>query len=125
MVVPSQMPYGAMKAGSIYFTRTLATELGRHNINVNCVCPGAVYSGMSEGWMQRGIDKNPEAKGMTPRQYYEKYVQPDIPKNSPHLPLRRELTAEDIGDSVVFLSSERSRNITGQSLTVDCGFVTY
>ena len=32
LTVPSQMPYGAMKAGSIYFTRTLAVELGKHNI---------------------------------------------------------------------------------------------
>lgn len=124
LTVPSQMPYGAFKAGSIYFTRTLATELGKHNINVNCVCPGGVYSGMSERGLQRAIDNNPEAKGMTPRQYYEKFVQPNIPKNA-HTPLKRELTAEDIGHSVVFLASEKARNITGQSLTVDCGMVTY
>ena len=124
VTVPSQMPYGAHKAGSIYFTRTLAVELGQYNINVNCVCPGGIYSGMTERFLERAIDANPEAKGMTPRQYYEKFVQPNIAKNA-RTPLKRELLAEDIGYAVVFFASEESRNITGQSLTVDCGMVTY
>ena len=124
MTVPSQMPYGAMKAGSIYFTRTLAVELGKHNINVNCVCPGGIYSGMSERFMQKAIDANPDNKGMTPRQFYEKHVQPKAAERSPG-PIKRELVAEDIGHAVVFFASEEARNITGQSLTVDCGMVTY
>jgi NAD(P)-dependent dehydrogenase (short-subunit alcohol dehydrogenase family) len=124
VTVPSQMPYGAFKAGSIYFTRTLAVELGQHNINVNCVCPGGIYSGMMERGLQRAIDNDPDAKGMTPREYYEKNIQPNIPKNA-RTPLKRELTAEDVGYAVVFFASEEARNITGQSLTVDCGMVTY
>ncbi|MEE9399118.1 MAG: SDR family NAD(P)-dependent oxidoreductase [Dehalococcoidales bacterium] len=124
LTIPTQMPYGAVKAGSIYFTRTLAVELGNHNINVNCVCPGGVYSGMNEPFLQRAIDKNPEAKGMTPREYYEKFIQPNIPEKA-RTPLKRELLPEDIGHAVVFFASEEARNITGQSLTVDCGMVTY
>ena len=124
MAIPSQMPYGAAKAGSIYFTRTLAVELGNHNINVNCVCPGGIYSGMMERGLQRAIDNNPEAKGMTPREFYEKNIQPNIAKNA-RTPIKRELVAEDVGHAVVFFASEEARNITGQSLTVDCGMVTY
>ena len=124
MPIPTRMPYGALKAGSIYFTRTLAVELGQYNINVNCICPGGIYSGMTERFLQRAIDSNPEAKGMTPRQYYEKFVQPNIAKNA-RSPLKRELLAEDVGWAVVFFASEESRNITGQSLTVDCGMVNY
>jgi 3-oxoacyl-[acyl-carrier protein] reductase len=124
MPIPTQMPYGALKAGSIYFTRTLAVELGQYNINVNCICPGGIYSGMMERFLQRAIDSNPEAKGMTPRQFYEKFVQPNIAKNA-RSPLKRELLAEDVGWAVVFFASEESRNITGQSLTVDCGMVSY
>jgi len=124
MTIPTQMPYGAFKAGSIYFTRTLAVELGQHNINVNCVCPGGIYSGMTERFLQKAIDSNPDAKGMTPRQYYEKFLQPNIAKNA-RSPLKRELLAEDVGWAVVFFASEESRNITGQSLTVDLGVVTY
>jgi len=124
MTIPTQMPYGAFKAGSIYFTRTLAVELGKHNINVNCVCPGGVYSGMTERFLQRTIDGNPDLKGMTPREYYEQRMQPKIPERAPS-PLKRELMAEDIGYAVVFFASEEAKNITGQSLTVDCGLVTY
>jgi 3-oxoacyl-[acyl-carrier protein] reductase len=124
MPIPTQMPYGALKAGSIYFTRTLAVELGQYNINVNCICPGGIYSGMMERFLERAIDSNPEAKGMTPRQFYEKFFQPNIAKNA-RSPLKRELLAEDVGWAVVFFASEESRNITGQSLTVDCGMVSY
>jgi 2-hydroxycyclohexanecarboxyl-CoA dehydrogenase len=124
LTVPQQMPYGAAKAGSIYFTRTLAVELGKHNINVNCVCPGGIYSGMMEPFMQKAIDRNPEAKGMTPREYYEKHVQPKIAERAPS-PLKRELMAEDVGWAVVFFASDQAKNITGQSLNVDCGLVTY
>ena len=122
--LPSQMRYGSFKAGSIYFTRTLAVELGKHNINVNCVCPGGIYSGMMERGLQKAIDSNPEHKGMTPREFYEKFVQPNAGKNSPG-PIKRELTAEDVGNAVVFFSSEEARNITGQTLMVDCGMVNY
>jgi len=124
LTIPSQMPYGAAKAGSIYFTRTLAVELGKHNINVNCVCPGGIYSGMTEAFLQKAIDAKPENKGMTPREFYEKKVQPKIPERATS-PIKRELLAEDVGYAVVYFASEESRNITGQSLTVDCGLVTY
>jgi len=79
---------------------------------------------MTERFLQRAIDSNSEAKGMTPRQFYEKSVQPNIAKNA-RSPLKRELLAEDVGWAVVFFASEESRNITGQSLTVDCGVVSY
>jgi len=124
MPLPTQMPYGAFKAGSIYFTRTLATELGKNNINVNCVCPGGVFSGMSERGYQRMIDSNPDLKGMTPKEYHEKNVRPNIPKNA-RTPLRRELLPEDIGWAVVYFASEEARNVTGQSINVDCGMITY
>lgn len=114
--VPTQMSYGAAKAGQIYFTRTLATELGKHNINVNGVAPGGVYTGMAERGLQRAIERNPDAKGMTTREFWDKFVVPNI-----RTPLKRELTPEDIGHAVVFLASEEARNITGQTLGVDCG----
>ena len=117
--VPTQMSYGAAKAGQIYFTRTLATELGKHNINVNGVAPGGVYTGMAERGLARAIERNPEAKGMTPREFWVKFVVPNT-----RTPLRRELTPEDIGHAVVFLASEDARNITGQTLGVDCGSFT-
>ena len=114
--VPTQMSYGAAKAGQIYFTRTLAEELGKNNINVNGVAPGGVFTAMAERAVTREIRLNPEAKGMTPRDYYSKFR---VGKST--APLKRELTSEDIGHAVVFLASEEARNITGQTLSVDCG----
>lgn len=118
--VPTQMPYGAFKAGSIYFTRTLAVELGKHNINVNCVCPGGIYTRMSERAIQRTLDTNPKFEGMTPKEFWNKIV---VGRSA--APLKRELVPEDIAHAVVFFASDQAQNITGQSLTVDCGQVTY
>lgn len=118
MPIPSQMTYGAAKAGAIYFTKTLATELGRHNINVNCVSPGGVFTGMSLGAMEKAIEANPKAEGLTPHQYWQKFVVPNMPT-----PLKQELTTRDIGHAVVFLASDEARSITGQNLNVDCGMV--
>lgn len=118
--VPTQMTYGAAKAGVIYFTRTLAVELGRHNINVNCVCPGGIFTPMAERALERTIKSNPKFEGMTPREFWDKFV---VAKTSS--PLKRELTSEDIAHATVFLASEKARNITGQSLTVDCGQTTF
>ncbi len=110
--IPGMMSYGAAKAGDISLTRSLAMELAEHNINVNCICPGVVYTGL---WTRRGA-RSPEVKGMTPREYFLKEVLPRVP-------LKREQTPEDFGRAVVFLVSEDARNITGQSLNLDGGMV--
>jgi NAD(P)-dependent dehydrogenase (short-subunit alcohol dehydrogenase family) len=108
------MAYGVAKAGVIRFTQALSLELAEYNINVNCVCPMLVWSPMMEKSSMRAIQLTPEAKGMTPREYYEKFV---VPK----FPLKREPTAADVGRAVVFFVSEDSRNISGQSINVDSG----
>jgi meso-butanediol dehydrogenase / (S,S)-butanediol dehydrogenase / diacetyl reductase len=108
--------YGAMKAGILSLTKTLARELGEFNINVNAVCPGLIYTPANWGqFAAHHVDVLNWAKGMTPREYFLKAV-----SNSP---LKREQTPEDIGRAVVFLVSEDARNITGQSLNVDGGLV--
>ena len=109
--------YGTMKTGVIHFTKGLAGELAEHNINVNSVCPGAVYTGFVEAGAAQFLRLYPdEAKGMTPREYFDKLF-------VSRAPLKRGQTAEDIGHAVVFLVSEDARNITGQSLNVDGGLV--
>ena len=42
------MAYGAAKAADISLTRSLAVELARDNINVNCICPGVIYTPLWE-----------------------------------------------------------------------------
>ncbi|MFC1920178.1 SDR family NAD(P)-dependent oxidoreductase [Chloroflexota bacterium] len=108
------MSYGVAKAGVIQFSRLMALQLAEFNINVNCICPGVLYTPMYERSVPRRIAANPEAEGMTPREYFDNYI-------APLVPLKREQTPEDIGNAVLFLVSEDSRNITGQALNVDGG----
>ncbi|MFC1984433.1 SDR family NAD(P)-dependent oxidoreductase [Chloroflexota bacterium] len=108
-----EMPYGTMKASVIFFTKLLATELGEYNINVNCVCPGEIYTPLWEKIAIQTIQLSPEFKGITPKEYFLDRVS--------HTPLKRGQTPEDIGHAVAFLVSEDAKNITGQSLNVDSG----
>ena len=113
------MAYSAAKASVISFTRTLAMELAEHNINVNCICPGVIYTPLWEKIAAQHVRLLPEAKGMEPREYFFKVVVPGF------VPLKREQTPEDIGRATVFLVSEDAKNITGQSLNVDGGRIMY
>ncbi len=114
----SLMTYGAAKQSVTSFTRTLAGELAEYDINVNCICPGMIYTAFPEGTGAQFIRLNPDkAKGMTPREWFLKNLV------LPHTPLKREQTPKDIGRAVVFLASEDAKNITGQLLNVDGGIV--
>ena len=90
--------YNTSKAAAINFTRTLAAEWGRHDINVNAICPGFFPSKMSHGLLERIGDQ------LIAR-----------------APLRRLGGEEDLKGAVVFFASEASRHITGQALAVDGG----
>jgi gluconate 5-dehydrogenase len=90
--------YNTSKAAVINFTRTLAGEWGRYNINVNAICPGFFPSRMSAGLLEK--------------------VQDAVIARAP---LHRIGGEEDLKGSVVFLASEASRHITGQYLAVDGG----
>jgi NAD(P)-dependent dehydrogenase (short-subunit alcohol dehydrogenase family) len=90
--------YNTSKAAAINFTRALAAEWGRYNINVNAICPGFFPSKMSAGLLAT-MEESIVA----------------------HAPLHRLGGEEDLKGSVVFLASEASRHITGQHLAVDGG----
>lgn len=106
--------YGVAKAGVIQFSRLMALQLAPYNINVNCICPGVLYTPLYERSAPRRIQSTPGAEGLSYREYFDKYV-------ASRVPLGREQTPEDIGKAVVFLSSEEARNITGQSINIDGG----
>jgi NAD(P)-dependent dehydrogenase (short-subunit alcohol dehydrogenase family) len=100
--------YGSSKSAVIGMTKSLAKELGPHNINVNSVCPGLVYTKMQEEQCRR-------IAGETGRQPEDIWRQRLVA-----VPLGRAQEPSDIGEAVAFLVSDRARNITGQSLNV-CG----
>ncbi len=106
--------YATAKAGVVHYTRILARELARDNVNVNCVLPGIIYTPLWEKGAAAFAQLAPGGEAISPRQWFERNLVPGVP-------LGREQTAEDIGEAVAFLVSERARNITGQSICVDGG----
>ncbi len=115
--------YGAMKAALINYTQTQAEVLGPHNINVNAVCPGIVYTDAWKANAERAVQTIPEFKGMDARTWFDGIARGDYPEIFDRTPLRRDQTVEDIGNAVVFLVADDAMNITGQSLMVDGGMV--
>ena len=92
---PGQANYSASKSGIDGFTRSLAKELGSRNITVNSVAPGFIATDMTESLTDEELTKK--------------------------IPLGRIGNVEDVVSLVLFLSSEDSNYITGQTLVVDGG----
>jgi gluconate 5-dehydrogenase len=94
--------YNASKGAAVNLTRALAVEWGRHDINVNCICPGFFPSKMTHGLLGAIGDM--------------------VVAATPHGRLGGD---EDLKGAVVFLASEASRHVTGQCLVVDGGASSY
>jgi NAD(P)-dependent dehydrogenase (short-subunit alcohol dehydrogenase family) len=101
--------YCAAKAGQLGLTYGLALELGRHNITVNAIAPGAVEGDRIE----RVIKDQAATRGVDVQRMRQAFVE--------RSPLRRMSTAEDISALAVFLCSERARSISGQCIPVTAG----
>ncbi|HUS00910.1 MAG TPA: SDR family oxidoreductase, partial [Chitinophagaceae bacterium] len=93
-----QSSYAASKAGIIGFTKSIAAELGSRNVRCNAIAPGFVETDMTS-YLKEG-------KGA------EKYMA--------NIPLGRFGTAEDIANVTLFLASDMSSYVTGQTISV-CG----
>jgi NAD(P)-dependent dehydrogenase (short-subunit alcohol dehydrogenase family) len=102
--------YSASKWALRGFTRTVALEVGPYNINVNALHPGIV----SGERMDKLCREKARKRGWTPEQVYQEYAD--------EMALGRVTTAQNIADTVCFLASDDSRNMTGQSVTVDGGW---
>ncbi|MFA5293361.1 MAG: SDR family oxidoreductase [Phycisphaerae bacterium] len=107
-------PYNATKAGEIHMARGWAMELGKYGIRVNSICPGNVFEG-SKIWNPEYIKICAKKYGIRPEEVIPYYVNKTI--------LGVEIKGQDIADAVIFLSSDQSRVITGQTLVVDSGQV--
>lgn len=114
MPSPALPAYGAAKAGVVHLTRTLALELGPHDIRVNAICPGFLWTRAWEVLATLMKATNPALAERSPREIFLEMVKRQVP-------LGREQTPEDIGKLVVFLASDDARNITGQEIKVDGG----
>lgn len=96
-----QANYAASKAGIIGFTKSVALELGSRNIRSNAIAPGFIQTEMTEKLDPATVESWSEA-----------------------IPLKRGGTPEDVANAAVFLASDLSSYITGQTIQVDGGMLT-
>ena len=97
---PGQANYAASKAGIIALTKTVAKELSSRNINANAVAPGFIQTAMTDKLSEDVKKKMLEA-----------------------IPLARLGTPQDVANVCLFLASDESSYITGQTITIDGGMV--
>ena len=101
---PRAASYCAAKGGTVNLTRAMAIDHGKHNIRVNCVCPGDVDTPMLHSeCAQLGEDEQA------------------FMREAANRPLARVGTPDDIANAVLFLASPMSSWITGAALVVDGG----
>lgn len=101
---PDAVSYCAAKGGVLNMTRAMAIDHGRHNIRVNCVCPGDIDTPM--------LRSECEQLGEDPGEFMEEAAD---------RPLNRVGTPTDVANAVLFFASDMSAWVTGAFLTVDGG----
>ncbi len=106
--------YCAAKFGIMGLTQTLAKELARHNITVNAVCPGYVFTPGWEKLAQAVKDVQPAYANLTLEEIFNARVREVTP-------LRRPQEASEIASLVAYLASWEARSITGQAIGIDGG----
>jgi 2-hydroxycyclohexanecarboxyl-CoA dehydrogenase len=90
--------YSAAKGGLIAFTKALAREAARYNVNVNCVCPGPTDTPLYQA---------------VPEKFKEAFVRA--------IPFRRVGKPEEVAEAILFFSAPGSDYVTGQVLSVSGG----
>ena len=99
---PNTAAYCASKGGIVNLTRELALEMAPYNVNVNAVAPGVIETSMTEGM----LSEEESRKGLLMQ-----------------IPMGRVGKPEEIAKAVAFLTSDDASYITGETLTVDGGWV--
>lgn len=107
----SNAAYGASKGAVISLTKIAAQQLGKHNINVNAICPGITKTALSDA----NLAVRAQQEGLS--------IDAMERRRAEVIPLQRVNEPSDIAAMAVFLASPGARNITGQSYNVDGGII--
>jgi NAD(P)-dependent dehydrogenase (short-subunit alcohol dehydrogenase family) len=108
----SQAKYGAYKMAKsalLAMSQSLSTELGEQGIRVNSVAPGYIWGDTLKGYFEHQAGKY----GTTVEQIYT--------ATAANSDLKRLPTEEEVASAIIFLASDLSSGITGQTLDVNCG----
>ena len=97
--------YHAAKHGVLGFTKSAALEYAARGIRINAICPGMIHTPMTDQMIAAGQGEALQA----------------MLKN--HVPMGRHGRPEEIADAVLWLCSSAASYITGQSISVDGGYV--
>jgi NAD(P)-dependent dehydrogenase (short-subunit alcohol dehydrogenase family) len=101
--------YVAAKASLRAFTKAVALEVGPYGIRCNCIVPGAIDTELWRNWVRRMADE----QGVD--------VATQRAKSLKGVALQDISSADDVANLALFLASDESRTITGQSIPVDAG----
>lgn len=107
---PNRSGYSSSKWAVRGLTRTLALELGPHDITVNDVCPNVTNGAR----MDRIVAEKARKQGRAPAEVYASFAAQTA--------LGRFVEESDVGEAVRFLVSPAARNITGHDIPVDAGW---
>jgi 2-hydroxycyclohexanecarboxyl-CoA dehydrogenase len=111
-------PYSAAKAGLINFMQCVAKDLAPFGVRANALSPGMVRTDLNQAVWASSQNRLPESA----RQDYAAWADEKIRKVSP---LGRWQTPEEYAAMAVFLASDHSKNITGQTINIDGGQVMH
>jgi len=106
-------PYCVAKWGVIGLTQTLALEVGKYNIRVNCIAPAWVKGER----LDRAIKDRTEVTGFAYKEVYEQLISGVVARAA----LGRIVTAAEVANVALFLASDESSGLTGQTINVDAG----
>jgi NAD(P)-dependent dehydrogenase (short-subunit alcohol dehydrogenase family) len=106
-------PYAAAKWAVIGFTKSIAVELGPHNVRVNAICPGTVKGDR----IDRVIAAESQRRGMSFDKVAEEYISGQS--------IKRYVEPAEIADLCLFLASPAAKMISGQAIAVDGHTETY
>ena len=107
VAVPESPAYNASKGGVIMFTRSLAIDLIRHNIRVNSLCPGITRTPLLQAEVDNSLDPEKTAQ-----------------EQAEWAPIMRVADPMEIARGALFLASDESSYMTGQSLIIDGGITS-
>lgn len=104
---PGATAYSVTKAGQLAMVQQLALELGKHNIRVNAVCPGAI---------ETSIDANTSSRDEEETEVPVVWPEGEIPITG-----GKAGRSEDVAEAILFLAADRSHHITGTPIWIDGG----